>query len=105
MDDSLDSLDTEDEAIRIRFDLEKIWAGAKMNTRKWMSNSKRVLSTIPKEEQSTRLVICDEQMMTMKTLGLQWNSEEDEFEFTVKEFTAEKITKRTLFSWIAKIFN
>ena len=105
MDDSLDSLDTESEAIRIRYELERIWSAAGMKTRKWMSNSQELLNTIPREERATKLVIDDEQRITMKTLGLQWNSNQDNFEFTVKEFPLIKITKRSVLSWIARIFD
>jgi hypothetical protein len=70
-----------------------------------MSNSKEILKRIPKEEQAKTLIIDDKESMTMKTLGLRWSADEDQFHFAVKKFSGDRITKRSLLGWIARIFD
>ena len=105
MDDSLDSVDTVEEAKKLKDDLVKVWKRIGMDARKWMSNSSELLEEIPEEERAKTLNLQEESMLTIKTLGLKWCTEEDQFQFDVEKFEEGKITKRNLLSWIARIFD
>ena len=105
MDDSLDSVKTESEAIILKEQLSEIWGRAGMKTQKWMTNSETVLNTITKEDQAKTLELYDDSIKTVKTLGLQWTSTDDTFKFSVKDYDDKTITKRQLLSWIARIFD
>ena len=55
MDDSLDSVATEQEAKQLYVDLCALWGEAGMWPRKWATNSAEVLHTIPKEQRMATL--------------------------------------------------
>ena len=58
------------EALKLYNESKKIFEGAAMNLRDWMSNSKEVLDKIPVHDQAAN-------KNTMKVLGLRWSLEED----------------------------
>ena len=105
MDDSLDSVCTEEEGVQLQKDLAAVWGIAGMKAHKWMSNSKKVLAEIPKEDQAVGKVIAGEGERTTKTLGLHWLTESDSFEIIGKPIQLSKVTKRNLLGWIARIFD
>ena len=47
MDDSMDSVRTEAEGIKLFNELFELWSKAGMHTHKWLSNSLRVFESIP----------------------------------------------------------
>ena len=54
MDDSMDSLEKDEDAIRLYKELKTVWGGAGMNPRKWSSNSEKVLKSIEPEERKLK---------------------------------------------------
>lgn len=79
MDDSLDSVEEEQEGIELYRQLSALWEKAGMHARKWVSNSKSVMAVIPEEDRATEVNISGNKDAVTTTLGLQWNSTEDEF--------------------------
>ena len=81
-----------------------------MEIRKWLSNSKEVLATIPKDRLSSIAVnIFEESAATSKTLGLMYDAStcSDTICFTVSaliDFSRESCTKRNTLRIIARIF-
>ncbi|XP_055522535.1 uncharacterized protein LOC129716722 [Wyeomyia smithii] len=74
--------------------------------RKWASNSKDVLSGIPKEYLESTVRIGEREMV--KTLGLNWAPENDTFIFEVVEThdaRAVSMTKRRLASEVLRLYD
>ena len=47
MDDSLDSVESDNKAMKLYNELKQLWHSAGMHARKWVSNSLHVMSQIP----------------------------------------------------------
>jgi hypothetical protein len=50
MDDSIDSVESEEEGIELYRQLDALWNLAGMQARKWISNSPKVVSATPEED-------------------------------------------------------
>ena len=83
MDDSLDSVETVEEAIRLHHDLTTLWKRAGMTPKKWLSNSEEVLKVIPKDHCVANLDLEAQVLPVIKTLGISWESNSDQFTFVV----------------------
>lgn len=105
MDDCMDSVKNETEAIQLKNDLKTIWKRAGMDAKKWATNSEEVLETISLEDRTQVLKIEANAETALKTLGVKWHALEDEFAFNVEIMEPEKITKRTFLSLVSKIFD
>ena len=82
MDDSIDSVENDEEGVELYRQLKALWGAANMQARKWISNSPEVMEKIPAEERATEIVIDSGQDPITKTLGISWNSTKDEFTVT-----------------------
>lgn len=69
--------------------------------RKWRSNEPRILQHL--DRKADDLLTIDKE--SAKTLGLLWNSSQDELQYTVQPFKQRSITKRTVLSQISKVFD
>jgi hypothetical protein len=76
-----------------------------MEARKWISNSPEVLAEIPVEDQASEIVINDGQNPTTKTLGIAWDSKNDELRMSTCEASRLQLTKRNFLRKIATIFD
>ena len=85
------------EALGFYSESKKIFEGAAMNSRDWTSNSKEVLDKIPLYDQATR--------RKMKILGLLWHVEEDNMAVTCHMSNNMPLSKRTVLSEIASIYD
>ena len=59
MDDSIDSVETEEEGIELYRQLDALWSLAGMQTRKWISSSPKVIAATPEENRATQLNVSD----------------------------------------------
>ena len=105
MDDSIDSVESEEEGVKLYYELKELWAKASMEARKWVSNSPKVLEVIPEKDRASEITINDGENPTTKTLGLAWNSQKDEFKIPTSEMPRLQITKRNVLKKIATIFD
>lgn len=78
-------------------------AGFKL--RKWSSNNNRLLTDIPVEDQEVNLDLDQSSTQTIKTLGLIWLPKSDELCGRANISSITKITKRTVSSDLARIFD
>ena len=69
MDDSLDSVETVEEAIKLHHDLTTLWNRAGMTPSKWLSINEEGLKIIPKEHLISSLDLEAQLMPLIKTLG------------------------------------
>ena len=105
MDDILDSEDSETDAILVREDLTKLLSDAGFHAQKWCSNRMKVLEGITENDRATGVKFEESELPSVKTLGVKWNANEDEFSFIVKEINLPVYTKRGLLSRIATLFD
>ncbi|XP_076661119.1 uncharacterized protein LOC143364992 [Halictus rubicundus] len=100
VDDLLTGAQTEYEIETLKTELTQICSQAGMNLRKWASNCPTVTTTDSTE--SNREIAVDKDP---KTLGLLWSPTTDNLIFIVKPPQNQRITKRTILSEIAQIFD
>lgn len=86
------------EALELYNDSKKIFEGAAMNLRDWMSNSKEVLDMIPLYDQAANKKF-------MKILGLWWSVEEDTMAVTYHAGKNPILSKRTVLKQVASIYD
>ncbi|XP_055942150.1 uncharacterized protein LOC129972154 [Argiope bruennichi] len=82
--------------------LIKMFARAGMSLHKWTSNSHELLNSFPTSNPENTFPI-DEQVS--KALGMHWKPFEDLFIFTVKYENKSMLTKRTVLSVVARLYD
>jgi len=105
MDDSIDSVENDEEGVELYCQLKALWGIANMRARKWISNSPKDIEAIPTEERATEIVINSSQAPVIKTPGISWNSIEDLFTVTASSVLPDfQTTKRNVLRKVATIF-
>jgi hypothetical protein len=108
VDDGLPSVQTKQEAILLQRQLQDLFATGGFKLHKWDSNSTEVLNSIPQEirssQNTSKLGNSDN---FVKTLGIEYNSNQDYFQFSTAEFSVDQshLTKRNVLSDSSKIFD
>ena len=106
MDDSIDSVETEEEGIELYRQLEALWSLAGMQARKWISNSSKVVATIPEADRATKISLGDDKDPAIKALGLSWESKEDVLSISTADVPPNlSLTKRNVLKRIAAVFD
>ncbi|XP_048262528.1 uncharacterized protein LOC125385266 [Bombus terrestris] len=104
VDDVLTGADTKDEAQSLRTELIELLKLAGLNIRKWAANDRELLRGLSERDINDKLLLGESQ--TFKTLGVVWNSFDYSILYSVKiNPTTSRITKRTVSSEIAKIYD
>lgn len=108
MDDLLVSLNSEKEAIEIYNELTEILESAQFYLRKWSTNCENILNYI--EENKTTNddnFVLYQGHKELKTLGIIWNANTDELKYSINnvKVNTKSVTKRTVLSTIAQIFD
>ncbi|XP_048483697.1 uncharacterized protein LOC125488552 isoform X1 [Plutella xylostella] len=76
------------------------------HTHKWSTNDERILAGVPSTERQFESLNLQKDDYNMKALGLQLNINDDKFIISSPEpFNPEKITKRTILSYIGRIYD
>ncbi|KAL3085510.1 hypothetical protein niasHS_009437 [Heterodera schachtii] len=78
-------------------EMRQIFAEAKMNLREFASNETEQIKVLPKEW------VADHSKL--KILGIKWNPTTDMFEFRLPPFLTKEVTKRTILSHLAGVFD
>ena len=106
MDDSMDSVMNNEQAIELYHQLSDVWGKAAMYARKWLSNSTEVLNNIAPQDRVKSVNLETGHFPLMKTLGVQWIASEDNFQFKSPDISPKsEISKRTVLKRIASIFD
>ncbi|KRY44566.1 hypothetical protein T03_418, partial [Trichinella britovi] len=101
IDDVLLSMENQEAARRMIKDLNNLMESGGFKLAKWASNGNSVLSDIAVEKRATT-----DNREILRTLGLHWNRERDEFTFVALNTENEKnCTKRKLISDALKLFD
>lgn len=107
VDDGLTSVDSETEAIQLVREARELCRTGKLRLHKFISNNKKVIETIPKEEcaeGATDLDMALGEHHMERALGVQWCISSDKFQFrvAVKE---NPFTRRGVLSTVASVFD
>ncbi len=107
VDDGLTSLDSEEEAIELVREARDLCITGKLHLHKFITNNKRVLATIPKQELAEVASDLDMALGEHKmerALGVQWCICTDKFQFRVR-VKEHPFTRRGVLSTVASIFD
>lgn len=88
VDDCLKSLPSEKKAVSLVKNLASLCLTGGFQLTKWVSNSREVLSNIPKEERASDMGNLDlnkDALPTERALGLLWCTESDTFKFNITQ--------------------
>nr|XP_012147360.1 PREDICTED: uncharacterized protein LOC105663391 [Megachile rotundata] len=102
VDDLLTGADTAQQAKRMQTQISNLLKTGGLNIRQWASNEPNILEGLS-EEQIHPKILGD--AAVMKTLGVSWDARNDTIRYTVEIPTNGKISKRSILSTIAKIFD
>ncbi|XP_038117277.1 uncharacterized protein LOC119769333 [Culex quinquefasciatus] len=109
VDDCLCGFETLEEAAQAIDELRGILSKGGFPIHKWCSNSQQLLDLVPKDEWEKRAEILHSSVnQTVKTLGLLWEPETDQFLFRSSmdtTFDDCPTTKRLILSTVARIFD
>ncbi|XP_076384045.1 uncharacterized protein LOC143261513 [Megalopta genalis] len=101
VDDLLTGANTHEEAKNLRDEIMELLQRGRFNIRQWISNDPELLEGLNKEQIHPKFF--DES--TVKTLGISWDARNDSIAYAVDFHAPTKITKRTILSTIARIFD
>ena len=107
VDDCLASTPTIESAQRLVSELRDLLSKGGFCLNKWISNSREVMSTIPKSEWSKEVMNLDlssEKLPIERALGLCWNVELDVLTFKVR-IRSKPCTRRGLLSVINSVYD
>ena len=107
MDDSMALVLTDDEAVGLYKEMFELWGKTGMKIHKWLSNSIKVLETIPPQNRASQMNLGtgEYKSSTVKTLGVLWDATTDAFTFKSQYIVEEFIpTKRMFLKRIATLF-
>ncbi|XP_037942998.1 uncharacterized protein LOC119675852 [Teleopsis dalmanni] len=105
VDDCLSGSDSLDTALEIQRQLHDLLESAGFKLRKWCANNPLLLQDIAKEDQEVDLDFSNEDQASVKTLGLSWQPKRDKFSIRIDLTPSKRITKRSITSSLAKIFD
>lgn len=103
VDDLLTGADSIAEVIKLQEETTQLLREGGFNLRQCASNAKEVLRAIPDRCVNLQLQKSDDTIL--KTLGVHWDSGSDRITYTVRPVARARITKRHIFSEVAKIYD
>ena len=107
MDDCLKSVATEEDAATLASDLHTLCATGGFNLTKWMSNSRKVLMSIPEVHRASEAKDLDLSQYALpveRTLGIQWDTDMDAFTFSMK-LQDKPMTRRCILSVVNSVYD
>lgn len=95
LDDSMKSVMNQNKALQLFKNLTMSWESAGMHPRKCISNSTEVMEEIPIDYRASKVNLLEEHLLKVKTLGVQWLPEKDQFSFEISphQYHGSLITK------------
>ncbi|XP_070170934.1 uncharacterized protein [Polyergus mexicanus] len=104
VDDLLTGTNTISEARALRDDIITLLSRGGFNIRQWASNDKRIINDLTPDAMNSNLILDKDN--SLKTLGIAWRAYDDMLHYSVRSIDrVERITKRIIFSEVAKIFD
>lgn len=103
VDDVMGGANSKEKAIHKRKQIDDMLKKGGLELRKWASNCPDILPDA--SESTTEFFLEPEDESNKKVLGIAWSPQRDTFGFKVKPVDLEKVTKRTILSNIARIYD
>ncbi|XP_028408734.1 uncharacterized protein LOC114531301 [Dendronephthya gigantea] len=105
VDDCLKSVADENEAVKLAKDLRDMLARGGFKLTKWVSNSKKVLESVPESERAAKVKNLDfDQTSIERALGVGWNVSSDTFGFSVV-IKDRPSTRRGILSVVSSVYD
>ena len=105
VDDLLKSLPNEQDAVEFSSEIIELLQRGGFRLTKFMSSSKKVLAAVPASERANPSFNLDlDKLPVERALGMQWNVEDDVFEFKVVDSDKPE-TKRGILSTVASLYD
>lgn len=105
VDDIFGGADSIPQAQNIVEQLNSLCMAGGFPLQKWISNHSAILESIPLNQQTSSASVQFEDSAIIHILGLCWNPSSNTFQFSITSSTKSIVTKRTILSTIAKIFD
>lgn len=106
VDDLISGCDTTEQAIHVAKQITNILQRGGFELQKWASNDSEFLKSIDAKKVTTKVNIDLKLDGTIKTLGLSWSLEKDEFHYQLHlEPVPTSITKRNILSDLHKLYD
>ncbi|XP_026331312.1 uncharacterized protein LOC113238692, partial [Hyposmocoma kahamanoa] len=106
MDDLITGAETETDALNIVDEMNKLMKAGGFELQKWNSNCETLLQKFGRSKERDNQSVHIKLNKSMKVLGVTWNRENDNFEYTLNlsEFK-EPITKRRVLADVARLYD
>ena len=105
VDDLLKSVPDDNDAIQLASDLMAPLQRGGLRLTKWINSIKEVLATIPESERADPMLnLSIDKLPISRALGLQWNVEQDVFQFKIVDVDKPE-TKRGILSTVASLYD
>ena len=105
VDDCLKSVREEDEAIKLAKDLRELLALGGFNLTKWLSNSRKVIESLPEGERAAQVKDLDfDKTPIERALGFQGNVSSDTFGFAIV-IKDRPVTRRGILSIVSSVYD
>ena len=107
VDDLLKSMKDAQSAIKMYKEVTELLSHGGFHLTKWTSNKREVLEVIPDSELSKELKNVDFEKDTLPTeraLGLQWNTEQDKFQYNI-DLKDKPETRRGILSIVSSVYD
>ncbi|XP_018396277.1 PREDICTED: uncharacterized protein LOC108774625 [Cyphomyrmex costatus] len=104
MDDVLTGGHTLKQAIKLRSELSELLEAAGFTLRKWRASDPRIVQGLSGSIEKDSMMVLDDTVPS-KTLGLLWDSSNDQIQYSVSLTDSKQNTKRLILSQIAKIYD
>ena len=105
VDDCLKSVRKDDEAIKLAKDLRELLALGGFKLTKWLSNSRKVIESLPESERAAQVKDLDfDKTPIERALGVQWNVSSDRFGFAIV-IKDRPATRRGILSIVSSVYD
>ena len=105
VDDCLKSVKTEDTTITLADQLSKLLQNGGLRLTKWVSNSKKVIESIPQSERAKSVKMFNfVHLPSERALGIQWNIQTDRFEFNINAKPKDP-TRRGILAVVSSVYD
>lgn len=104
MDDVLTGSDNLSEAIALQRQLMTLLSKEQFPLRKWRSNNEEILQHLAEESKADDLLVINKDE-PLKTLGLLWNQKTDLLQYSIRDTSFNRVTKRIVLSEVSQVYD
>ena len=107
VDDMLQSFSSESEAVAVSTETKETLQAGGFNLTKWLSNSRQVIQSMPKDDRAKEIKDLDlgsDTLPSGRVLGVQWDVEDDKLSFSHKDVEGPP-TRRNILSIVSSLYD